>query len=244
MTRWTDEQLQALPRRNGFRLRGLAMTRLEAFTDAAFAFATTMLIISLSGIPGSVGELTIALKDVPAFLASFACIASLWYAHRQWSQRYGLEDGPAVLISLGLVFVMLIFVYPLKMVFSVLFAWISSGWLPTSFALEDAGDLLLLFVIYGLGFCALTGLIGLLYGRAMRAADRLVLNELERLRTREEIVSFGVLAATGLASSLWAALLPPQLGIWAGFLYGTLSITMPLVAVTYDRKAGRLKIAP
>jgi hypothetical protein len=35
--------LDALPRLGGFRLRGIAMTRLETFVDAAFAFAITML---------------------------------------------------------------------------------------------------------------------------------------------------------------------------------------------------------
>lgn len=44
--------LDALPRLNGFRLRGLAMTRLEAFVDAAFAFAVRMLVIAG---PGSAG---------------------------------------------------------------------------------------------------------------------------------------------------------------------------------------------
>jgi uncharacterized membrane protein len=243
MMRWTDEQLRALPRHDGFRMRGLAMTRLEAFTDAAFAFATTMLIISQRGIPHNVGELVGALKDIPAFLASFAAIASFWYAHRQWSRRYGLEDRTAILISLGLIFVMLIFVFPLKMVFSALFAWITAGWLPTSFVLEAAADLPRLFVIYGLGFCALTGLIGLLYVRAIRAADYLALNSLERLKTREDMVSFGVLATTGLVSSIWAALLPAQWGIWAGFCYCTLPISMPLIAIAYDRKARRLESA-
>jgi hypothetical protein len=135
---------------------------------------------------------------------------------------------------------MLVFVYPLKMVFSALFAWVSGGWLPTSFILKDAVDLPRLFVIYGLGFCVLTGLISLLYVRAMRAAGSLGLNRLERLKTREEIISFGVLAATALISCLWAGLLPHSWGVWAGFWYATLPVSMSLVAVIYDRKARRL----
>jgi hypothetical protein len=45
--------LDALPRLNGFRLRGLEMTRLEAFVDAAFAFAVTMLVIAGQQMAGS-----------------------------------------------------------------------------------------------------------------------------------------------------------------------------------------------
>ena len=43
--------LDALPRLHGFRLRGIAMTRLETFIDAAFAFAITMLVIAAQQIP-------------------------------------------------------------------------------------------------------------------------------------------------------------------------------------------------
>ena len=241
MMRWSDDQLRSLPTQRDFRLRGLEMTRLEVFTDAAFAFATTMLIISLSGIPHSVKDLVVALKDAPAFLAGFVTIAAFWYAHRQWSRRYGLEDGLTTVISLSLVFVMLIFVYPLKMVFSALFAWISGGWLPSGFVLTDDADLPSLFVIYGVAFFALTALIALLYVRAIRAADDLALNRFERVKTREEIASFSVLAATGLVSSLWAGLLPIQWGVWAGFWYGTLPISMPMVAAAFDRKVRRLE---
>jgi len=38
--------LDSLPRLGGFRLRGIGMTRLETFIDAAFAFAITMLVIA------------------------------------------------------------------------------------------------------------------------------------------------------------------------------------------------------
>jgi uncharacterized membrane protein len=242
MTRWTTEQLDDLPRSNDFRLRGLEMTRLEAFTDAAFAFAITMLIISQAGIPSSVSDLLGALKDIPAFLASFAAIASFWYAHRQWSRYFGLEDGVSILISLGLIFVMLVFVFPLKMVFSAMFNWFTGGWLPTSFELESVSNLPVLFVIYGLGFTAVSSLIGLLYYRTLRMADRLALDPLERLRTRQQITSFGVMAVTGFVSCLWAGLLPHWLGVWSGFWYCTLPVSMPILAIVHERQAKKIHV--
>ncbi len=236
---WTEEALSELPIRGGFRLRGLEMTRLETFTDAAFAFATTMLVISMSGIPESVGDLVHALKEVPAFLASFATIASFWNAHRRWSRRFGLEDGWSTLISLALVFVMLIYVYPLKMVFGALFFWISGGALPLGNFRFIATELPTLFVVYGIGFFALTGLISLLYVRALRAANQLLLDERERVLTRSDVVSFSVMAATGLASAMAAGFLPVRLGVWAGFAYATLPITMPWIAIRYANRAER-----
>lgn len=41
------DKLDDLPVKNGFRLRGMDMTRTETFTDAAFAFALTLLVVSV-----------------------------------------------------------------------------------------------------------------------------------------------------------------------------------------------------
>ena len=46
-----------LPRLSEFRLRGIAMTRLETFIDAAFAFAITMLVIAAQQIPDDIETL-------------------------------------------------------------------------------------------------------------------------------------------------------------------------------------------
>jgi hypothetical protein len=46
--------LDSLPRLGGFRVRGLEMTRLETFIDAAFAFAITMLVIAAQQIPDDI----------------------------------------------------------------------------------------------------------------------------------------------------------------------------------------------
>ena len=43
--------LDDLPRLRGFRLRGIEMTRLETFIDAAFAFAVTVMVIAPERVP-------------------------------------------------------------------------------------------------------------------------------------------------------------------------------------------------
>jgi len=233
---WTDAQLARLPVRHGFRLRGLEMTRLETFCDAAFAFAVTLLVIAGDGIPASYDELVRALKGIPAFAASFVAIAGIWWAHRLWSRRFGLDDGVTTVISLAMVLVMLIYVYPLKMMFSAFAHWASGGFFPGEFTLARGADLLGLFVIYGLGFAAQMGLLALLHARALRVADDLRLDAVERLRTRQEVIMNLVLAGTGVVSALFAWLMPPGVAVWAGFVYMTLPITMPLLAVRYARK--------
>lgn len=69
------ENLDLLPVKNGFRLRGMEMTRLETFADAAFAFAVTLLVVGGGdSVPANFDELLLAMNQIPAFAASFANI--------------------------------------------------------------------------------------------------------------------------------------------------------------------------
>ncbi|MEM9183414.1 MAG: TMEM175 family protein, partial [Pseudomonadota bacterium] len=149
---WTEEKLAELPQINGFRQRGMDMTRLETFTDAAFAFALTLLVISFDNIPTSIAELNAALKNIPAFAASFLLIAMFWYAHHKWSRRFGLDDVITVVLSLIFVFVTLVFVFPLRLMASAFLSWITQGWVP--FELDEASGNVVayVFVVYGAGF--------------------------------------------------------------------------------------------
>ena len=85
MKKWTENKLNELPVENGSRLRGFRMTRLETITDAAFAFAITMLVISIGKIPGDLNKLIIALETTPALILSFSMIFLFWSNHRTWS---------------------------------------------------------------------------------------------------------------------------------------------------------------
>ncbi len=67
--------LDSLPRLRGFRLRGMQMTRLETFIDAAFAFAISMLVIAANQVPDNIEELLGAFRHVPAFVASIVVLA-------------------------------------------------------------------------------------------------------------------------------------------------------------------------
>lgn len=235
MITWTEDKLAQLPVRDHVRQRGLSTTRLDAFCDAAFAFAVTILVIRPGGVPDSYTELVAALRDVPAFAASFAAIAAFWAAHRRWSQRYGLLDTTATLLSLAMILIMLVYVYPLKMVFASLAAWASGGALPATFTLRTTGELMGLFVIYGLGFAAQAGVMALLYAHALRV-PALRLDARERLRTRHQVQSFVVMSTTGLLSALYAAVVPGRPGVFAGFVYALLAVAMPVLATRQQRE--------
>src|SRR5207245_9726089 len=101
--------LDALPRLKGFRLRGMQMTRLETFIDAAFAFAISMLVIAAQQIPDNIQALLAAFKNVPTFVCCIAVLGIYWRGHWLWSRRYGLEDGVSILLRWPVIVTFLIF---------------------------------------------------------------------------------------------------------------------------------------
>src|SRR5206468_1344683 len=121
------ENLDSLPRLKGFRLRGMEMTRLETFIDAAFAFAISMLVIAVQQIPDNIQTLLAAFKNVPTFVCCIAVLGIYWRGHWLWSRRYGLEDGASILISWALIVTILIFIYPLKAIFGAMWNLLSNG---------------------------------------------------------------------------------------------------------------------
>lgn len=181
---WTEEELDGLTVENQFRLRGLEVTRLDTFVDAAFAFVLTLLVISFDEIPETFPEMLEAAKRIPGFAASFAVLMMFWLQHRRWSRRYGLENFATILQSLTLIFVVLVYVYPLRMIFEGMFANLSGNWLPTSYQIETYNELRMIFVFYSVGFLAMSLLVSQLYRTAQQSANLLALNQVELRKTR------------------------------------------------------------
>lgn len=199
--------------------RGKGMTRLEVFTDAAFAFAAAMLAISIDEIPATYPELIEALKGAPAFAASFAILLLYWRAHQKWSEAYGLEDFPAVVLTALLILVVMIYVYPLKIMFGAAFSAVSGGWLPSGFALESQYQFRAVLSIYGIGFAVLSSLVAIMYLYARSQRDALGLDASECFHASAESVSWSIVAAVGLASTALAWVLPDDQVPLAAWMY-------------------------
>jgi len=180
------------PRRDGFRRRGAQVTRLETFVDAAFAFAVTLLVIAVGKMPESYTELHDALLRVPTFFLCFAMLAAVWLAHERHSRRFGLEDRTTELLSLALVAVVLVFVYPLRMVISSGLAFLTGGWVPTDLALRSVAELEMAFRIFGAGYASVSVILLALNAHALRQAQALALDAHEVLGTRREMLGHAV----------------------------------------------------
>lgn len=229
LTPWDEAALAKLNRQGVFRLRGESSTRLEIFVDAAFAFAVTMLVISVDDVPRSYDEFTQALLTIPGFIASFFQMMMFWLGHRAWSRRYGIEDATSLWLSLVLVCGILVIVYPLRVLFMSAFGYLTDGMLPYPF---DVGwvEMRTIFAIYGLGFGFLCGLIGLLFLHAWRRRQWLALNEAETLSTRCDVESWFMVSATGFVGMLIALLAPASLVLFGGWIYAILFVLLPLHA--------------
>ena len=191
------------------RIRRHQPTRLEGFVDASFAFAVTLLMISIGHLPQSVPEMLHALRGTPAFALCFLSIARIWKSHRDWSRHYDIEDSTSLVLSLLLVFVVLVFVYPLRLLFALFFAWISAGHLADQpLELRDVEELRAAFEVYGIGFGAIAGLFALLYRHALRNARAIGLDAREMIATRMHIAIWTGFVALAALSFLSALLLP------------------------------------
>ncbi len=219
--------LDGLEKSGHFYHRGKDTTRLEAFVDAAFAFALTLLVISFDAVPASFDELVIALRAVPAFLFAFCVIAMFWIAHRNWSIRFGLDTTFSTLVSLALIFVLLVYVYPLRAMATAAMSALTNGWLPSEFYIDHVSKARGLFAIYGVGFFVSNLCIVTLNLHALRHASSLALTPQEQLLTRYEILAWSIVGATGLVSLALALTLPDRLVGFAGWSYMLLAVVMP-----------------
>lgn len=220
--------LDALPRLRGFRLRGMAMTRLEAFMDAAFAFSVTVMVISVDRVPANAHELLAAFRHVPAFIASIAVLGLFWRGHWLWSRRYGLEDGISIFISWTMLVTILIYIYPLKVVFGGMWYLLSDRAAGHPLLLQTPGQARALFAVFAIGFTAIAIEIVLLNLRAYQLRRVLRFNEVERIMTLGEITGWLIPVTVGLVSLLLALTLPREAVTWSGWIYFSLALLVPI----------------
>ncbi|MEY4554908.1 MAG: hypothetical protein RL093_27 [Pseudomonadota bacterium] len=149
--------------------RPVESQRLDAFVDAAFAFAVSLLIIAGGEPLRSFDDLLAALARIPAFACGFALILLFWMAHRTWSSLSPSRDGWATTLSLSVVFSVLVFVFPLRLLTDTATHFLSGGLLPGRGLIYSFSELRWTYVIYGIGFAVLSGLYVLLFRQAQRA---------------------------------------------------------------------------
>jgi len=219
---------------HGFRWRGGDISRLEGLADAVFAFAVTLLVVSLE-VPETFDELLHVLRGFFAFAVCFAILFWVWFDHYRFFRRYGLADGYTTTLTGVLLFIVLFYVYPMKFLFTMLFDQLLGD--ARAGAIEP-GQVPLLMLVYGAGFIAVQLVFILLYLRAWQLADALELTAYERLTTRSEMQGFAINVAIGLTSIAIVAVGGPDAAFWSGMAY---VLIMPLQIVNGRMMGGRIR---
>jgi uncharacterized membrane protein len=208
----------------GFRLRGGEITRFEGLSDAVFAFAVTLLIVSLE-VPRTFGQLEETMRGFFAFAICFTFLMLVWHRQYVFFRRYALQDGLTLFLNSVLLFVVLFYVYPLKFLFSIITNSLLG--MPMRVRLPDGtftapilGEQMpLLMVIYGAGFAALSLAFTLMYWNAYRKRNELQLNAIECYDTVSVIGQTLIDVAAGVGSILVAVIGGPRYSAFAGLFY-------------------------
>lgn len=182
-------------------------SRLEALSDGVFAFAATLLVVSLE-VPNSFELLKQNMSGFLGFGISFFVLVMLWRTHYNFFRRHDLIDNWVIALNMILLFVILFFIYPMKFLINL-----STRHGNIRIRVEEFGEL---FMMYGLGFVAVFLVLSLMYFYVGK-------NKHE-LENRKELNFYGrhfmIFVVTGLISIILATLnIGLRFGL-PGFAYG------------------------
>lgn len=240
---WAAEK--GIGEKSGIRWRSREASRLEGFSDGVFAFAITLLVVSLDA-PRTYGEMVSVLMAFPAFAASFGIFMLIWYSHYVFFRRYGLRDLTTIVLNTALLFVVVFYVYPLKFLFNWLWTALRQGasarvavdgaWVPIIEADQIAG----LMTIYAIGFFAIFLIYAALNFHAYRRREVLELTPVEVVETKAAVTAHLLSCGIALISILLANALGRLGPMFAGFFYCMMGPVHYLHGRRVDRMRRRL----
>jgi uncharacterized membrane protein len=196
--------------------------RLDAFTDAAFAFAVTLMVAGTGGMAPDYRQLEAAIAGAPSFAIAFAIIAMFWLAHVRARRMVGDGDWRFLLLTLALVFTVLLYVHPLGAMASSFAAFIAGR------ADDYDGRLGQMFALYGAGFILMSLLTAGLFAVARRNP---LIDAQGHREAFGQVIIWLILGATGLVSTImtfFRSTVP-----LAPMVYATLPISIGIFASRY-----------
>src|SRR3954471_22743963 len=204
------EALMTKHQEAGIRWRGGEIARIEGLSDAVFAFAVTLLVVSLE-VPKSFDELAELMRGFVPFGICFVLLMQVWHEQYRYFRRYNLQDSTSTFLNCALLFVVLFYVYPLKFLWTFLVnSWMAHGHelqvkLPNGEIerMIEPHQVSQLMAIFSGGYLAVSCIFLLLFCHALRKWEQLELNAREIHLTR---VSIGAVAIQGFTAAVSLAL--------------------------------------
>jgi uncharacterized membrane protein len=206
-------------------LRHHEISRIEAFSDAIFAFALTLLVVSLEPLR-DVHELLDGIRKAGPFALTFAMVCWIWWQHNQFFRRYGLQDAWIATLNAFLLFVVLVYVYPLRFLAEALVGPlfgvhdVSGAATPEEAAMAARWVLLL----YSSGVMLIFLAFVLMHRHAWRRRAALELTPAEMLTLKYSLGSHAISGSLAVLSIILVFALPraPEFGGWVYLLMGPL----------------------
>jgi uncharacterized membrane protein len=226
-------------RDHGFRWRGSDISRIEGLSDAVFAFAITLLVVSLE-VPKTFAQLRETMHGFVAFGVCFALLLMIWHAQYIYFRRYALDDRATFMLNAALLFVVAFYIYPLKFLFTM-FVDRLTGYRPMEHGVPVPGmtrtEWSDLMMIYSAGFVGLYVIFALLYLHAYRLRHALELTPMETYETRGVVQENVLMIAIGLLGLALGGMQQPAL---SGMSYALIGPLQTMLGVRHGKRRREL----
>lgn len=217
-------------------------TRLEAFSDAVFAFALTLVVISLE-VPQTFAELKHNMKGFIGFAVCFTFIVKIWQEQYVFFRRFGLQDNKTMFYNMALLFMVIYFVYPLKFLFYTLSQGFNAKVVEHGVSVskfDSEGEICELMIIFGVGYVVINLLMALMYAHAIKKKKEISLNLLEVYNAKTDIISFYgrvAVAVFSLATAITGIMLNNgTFAFFSGISYSLIGLVVSMVYARRNKK--------
>jgi len=216
-------------------------TRVEAFSDAVFGFALTLVVISLE-VPQTFHELLHMMLGFFGFAICFLFIVLIWHEQYMFFRRYGLQDTRTTFYNMVLLFMVIYLVYPLKFLFYSLAQGFQGTVIVNGESLprfSDESELSQLMIIYGIGYFIIYAIMGLMYAHAVKRKNDILLTPLEVYNTKTHVYTYigrlGVVVIS-LAFAIYGLTHSGIFAFFSGISYSLIGFVMWLVRGSREKK--------